>query len=102
MVVHERIDGGLADVADGHAGAALAEQARHLSADGADADGDGVADGCDPCPADALDDGDGDGVCDTDDVCDGFDDAIDSDGDGVADGCDGCPADRFDDRDGDG
>jgi hypothetical protein len=34
--------------------------------DAVDGDGDGVADGCDPCPVDNPDDGDGDGICDSD------------------------------------
>ena len=56
-----------------------------------DADGDGVIDDCDPCPADNPDDTDGDGVCDSDDICPGYDDSADEDGDGVPDGCDACP-----------
>ncbi len=72
----------------------------------ADADGDGVSDGNDNCPAvsnaDQTDfDGDGQGdVCDSDDDGDGLADAqdpndhnTDSDGDGFADGQDPCPAD---------
>lgn len=66
--------------------------------DTADADGDGIPDGCDTdddCP-----DSDKDGVCDADDICPGFDDTADGDGDGIPDGCDtddDCP-----DSDGDG
>jgi len=56
----------------------------------ADQDSDGVADGCDACPADANDDSDGDGSCDSDDICQGHDDTLDADGDTVADGCDVC------------
>ena len=68
-----------------------------------DTDGDGVPDGCDPCPDDNPDDTDGDGVCDSDDICPGFDDALDSDGDGVPDGCDICHGDNATgDSDGDG
>jgi MYXO-CTERM domain-containing protein len=37
--------------------------------DQANADGDGLGDVCDPCPADALGDSDGDGLCDSDDGC---------------------------------
>ena len=69
---------------------------------GADEDGDGVSDACDPCPADDPDDTDGDGVCDSADVCAGFDDGVDGDGDGQPDACDPCPVDDPDDTDGDG
>ncbi len=64
-----------------------------------DGDGDGVPDGCDPCPLDNPDDTDLDGVCDSDDACPGFNDLADGDGDGVADGCDSCPLDNPDDTD---
>jgi FtsP/CotA-like multicopper oxidase with cupredoxin domain len=56
---------------------------------GADADGDGVLDAVDNCPADAnpgQEDADGDGIGD---ACDPL---TDSDGDGVADAADNCPA----------
>ncbi len=71
--------------------------------DSADADGDGVPDGCDICPGfdDAID-SDGDGVPDGCDVCPGHDDRADLDGDGVPDGCDTCPiGDNNIDTDGD-
>ena len=86
------------------------------SDDLADADGDGIPDGCDDCNSndagtscddgdpctvnDVLDancncagtyaDADEDGVCDVDDACPGFDDDADEDGDGTPDGCDDC------------
>ncbi|MCP3981589.1 MAG: hypothetical protein GY716_20000 [bacterium] len=91
-----------------------------------DADGDGVIDACDNCPADSNEDqkdtdGDGDGdECDDDDDGDGIPDAEDNcpgdpnpgqedgDGDGVGDDCDNCPGednpgqgDIDDDGDGD-
>ena len=80
---------------------------------GADADGDGVLDAVDNCPADAnpgQEDADGDGIGDACDAMpndfdnDGFDDGVDNcpltsnpgqedaDGDGVGDACDNCPA----------
>ncbi len=64
--------------------------------DNEDTDGDGVADGCDDCPEDDPDDTDGDGVCDADDACP-LDDPDDTDGDGVCDSDDACPtvADRL-------
>ncbi len=49
-----------------------------------DSDGDGVPDGCDPCPNDNPDDTDGDGVCDSVDPCP-LDNPDDADGDGVCD-----------------
>ncbi len=71
-----------------------------------DADGDGLIDPCDGCPADPLkqgpglcgcsrvdEDADGDQVSDCVDACPGHDDAADSDGDGWPDGCDGCAQD---------
>jgi hypothetical protein len=70
--------------------------------DALDADGDGVPNGCDACPADALDDSDSDGSCDSVDLCPGSDDDLDADGDGTPDGCDLCPLDAADDSDGDG
>jgi formylglycine-generating enzyme required for sulfatase activity len=55
-----------------------------------DADGDGLGDGCDACPADAENDADGDGVCGDVDVCPLVSDPgqADSDGDGTGDACD--------------
>jgi enediyne biosynthesis protein E4 len=70
--------------------------------EGADSDGDGQVDGCDPCPDDPLDDSDGDTVCDSDDVCAGSNDLADSDGDAVPDGCDAEECDDGLDNDGDG
>ena len=69
--------------------------------DSADADADGVPDGCDVCAGfDDTQDGDLDGVPDGCDVCAGFDDTQDADADGVPDGCDVCAG--FDDtQDGD-
>ncbi len=68
-----------------------------------DFDGDGVPDGCDPCPADFGDDSDGDGSCDSDDLCAGDDDSGDSDHDGVCDDSDACIGDDASgDADGDG
>ncbi|MEO1369196.1 MAG: Calx-beta domain-containing protein, partial [Acidobacteriota bacterium] len=54
----------------------------------ADADSDGVRDGCDVCPGfdDRLD-ADGDLTPDGCDACPGFDDRVDNDGDGVPDAC---------------
>jgi hypothetical protein len=51
-----------------------------------DVDGDGVPDGCDPCPDSDGGDADGDGVCDAEDICAGHDDDVDTDGDGTPDG----------------
>lgn len=68
----------------------------------ADGDADGVADGCDTCPEDPLNDDDGDGICAAEDTCPGFDDRLDDDGDKVPDGCDDCPDDVVNDADGDG
>lgn len=67
--------------------------------DALDADGDGRPDACDPCPQDPADDADGDGLCGDVDACpDG-----DEDGDGVCDGVDVCPGwDDRKDSDGDG
>ncbi len=58
--------------------------------DASDADGDGLADACDPCPVDPDNDSDGDGSCDSQDLCPGFDDADDRDGDGIPAGCEAC------------
>jgi hypothetical protein len=64
---------------------------------GPDADGDGMPDPFDDCPAVAnpsQDDGDGDGAGDACDVCPSIADPTqaDRDGDGVGDACDVCPA----------
>ena len=57
----------------------------------ADADADGVPDGCDVCPGgDDLVDTDGDTVPDFCDLCPGGDDSVDSDFDSVPDACDVC------------
>jgi hypothetical protein len=55
-----------------------------------DADGDGVADACDACPADPANDADGDGLCAGADNCPAVanSDQIDTDGDGIGDACD--------------
>ena len=83
-----------------------------------DSDGDGLADPCDACPLDPLNDADEDGACGDVDNCpltanpnqedgdeDGVGDACDNcpidanpgqedqDADGVGDACDGCPTD---------
>ena len=55
-----------------------------------------MADGCDVCPNDPLNDADSDGVCGDVDACPGFDDNVDADSDTVPDGCDVCPG--FDDN----
>jgi hypothetical protein len=68
-----------------------------------DGDGDGQGDGCDVCPADALNDADGDGHCADRDNCNGSpNDQTDSDADGFGDACDVCVLDPANDADGDG
>jgi Tol biopolymer transport system component/N-acetylneuraminic acid mutarotase len=92
-----------------------------------DEDGDGIADICDPCLGDPVNDPDDDGYCalidncplefnpdqqdiDGDEVGDDCDNCPgapnpgqdDSDSDGVGDVCDSCPSDANDDGDGDG
>ena len=92
-----------------------------------DADDDGAADGCDPCPLSAVDDDDDDGLCGDVDNCptatnpgqadgdaDGAGDAcdncavtpnptqLDTDLDGAGDACDPCPLSAPDDGDNDG
>ncbi len=57
-----------------------------------DNDSDGDGDVCDICPFDADNDIDGDGLCADVDPCPLFSDLLDADGDTVADGCDICPA----------
>nr|MBA3819267.1 hypothetical protein [Deltaproteobacteria bacterium] len=61
------------------------------SCPGADGDGDGTPDACDPCPLDAPDDPDGDGVCTAVDRCLAGADTVDTDGDGTPDACDDWP-----------
>lgn len=58
-----------------------------------DADSDGIADACDLCPLDPLDDQDLDGVCHGLDNCPATTNAsqADGDGDGTGDACDICP-----------
>ncbi|MBN2497591.1 MAG: hypothetical protein JXR96_23560 [Deltaproteobacteria bacterium] len=62
-----------------------------------DADGDGILDGCDPCPQDTDNDADGDGFCAGQDNCPTVFNPgqTDADGDGLGDACD-------EDDDGDG
>ena len=78
----------------GEALALMVADARHcgdVPDSPSDADGDGVHDSCDPCPAIAgSDDLDGDGVGDACDVCPSVPDPLqaDRDGDGVGDACD--------------
>ncbi|WP_222615380.1 thrombospondin type 3 repeat-containing protein [Persicimonas caeni] len=70
-----------------------------------DADGDGLGDACDRCPADPTDtDTDHDSLCDPSDNCPNTPNAaqVDSDGDGLGDACDVCPHDAENDFDGDG
>ncbi|MFT4703559.1 MAG: hypothetical protein ACI81R_001251 [Bradymonadia bacterium] len=74
--------------------------------DRTDGDGDGLPDGCDPCPGDLTNDSDGDTVCDGVDVCAGEDDRIDNNENGTPDGCDPtnelfCDNEVDDDNDGD-
>ena len=68
-----------------------------------DADGDGAGDVCDACPNDADDDVDGDGVCGDVDNCpaDANDLQEDGDMDLIGDVCDACPLDFDNDIDGD-
>lgn len=74
------------------------------NADQADADHDGLGDGCDYCPADPYNDTDGDGVCGSVDNCPALSNVFqeDSDGDGIGDICDLCVGDPENDADGDG
>lgn len=60
--------------------------------DQADADGDGIGDVCDDCPADAENDADGDGYCADVDNCPSISNPgqADEDGDGAGDLCDNC------------
>lgn len=78
-----------------------------LEATGADTDGDGAPDACDPCPADPLDDADADGRCADEDNCPEAENPTqdDADGDLLGDACDNCAgvANPWqDDADGDG
>ena len=58
---------------------------------GSDRDGDGLADGCDLCPADRLNDADDDGRCADEDPCEGGTASLASDEvcDGIDNDCDG-------------
>jgi N-acetylneuraminic acid mutarotase len=58
-----------------------------------DADGDGIADACDVCPLDPLNDGDNDGICGSVDNCPSESNhaQLDSDADGLGELCDNCP-----------
>lgn len=58
--------------------------------DSTDSDGDGVGDPCDLCPLDPDDDLDGDGICADADVCE-LDAGNDADGDGLCESNDNCP-----------
>jgi hypothetical protein len=59
-----------------------------------DADGDGIADACDPCPNDIINDPDRDGFCGGVDNCSVVANShqLDTDADGVGDLCDNCPS----------
>ena len=74
------------------------------NADQADADVDGIGDRCDACPADAANDIDEDGVCGDVDNCpiNANPNQADTDADGAGDLCDACPADAANDIDEDG
>ena len=69
-----------------------------------DADGDGIGNVCDNCPANVEDDADGDGFCEKVDNCPSIPNVTqrDEDGDGNGDACDICPSDPFDAVLGDG
>ena len=88
---------GAVEVCDG-----VDQDCDELIDNGTDSDQDGIADICDPCPEDPLDDSDGDDVCDSADLCPGFDDQQDMDSDGIPDGCDPCPETDGTNTDGDG
>jgi len=77
------------------------------NANQADGDGDGQGDVCDPCPVSAVNDIDGDGLCGDTDNCplDANPLQEDFDGDTFGDVCDNCPTtfnSTQDDGDGDG
>jgi N-acetylneuraminic acid mutarotase len=65
-----------------------------------DADGDGLADSCDPCPLDPLNDEDEDGWCVPEDNCQftANADQSDVDADTLGDVCDNCPEDANPDQ----
>ena len=67
----------------------------------ADSDGDGLGDACDACPLDASNDADGDGVCGNVDNCPNTPnpDQADRDHNGIGDACDTCVADPLGDAD---
>jgi hypothetical protein len=87
----------------GNAAGGLTSGAR-LAFSRADADDDGVADACDPCPHDPLNDGDADGLCADVDNCPTVANPAQAnvDGDAYGDACDACPVDNPNDGDGDG
>lgn len=73
------------------------------NADQANQDGDMLGDACDACPSDPDNDVDGDGLCATEDVCPADPGNPDLDEDGVCDNVDICPlGDDNLDADGDG
>ena len=69
-----------------------------------DADGDSIGDACDTCPNDSDNDVDGDGVCGNLDNCPTVANTnqADADADALGDACDTCPNDSDNDVDGDG
>ncbi len=69
--------------------------------EGPDADGDGIPDQFDPCPANIENDGDADGLCEANDPCP-LDRENDADDDGVCAPDDICPHDPLNDADNDG
>ena len=74
------------------------------NADQTDTDGDDIGDACDSCVNDADNDADGDGLCGDVDNCPATanSDQNDADEDGAGDACDSCVFDPYNDADGDG